>query len=85
MEFKPRYQQPFALETAIQLSIPEITKGTIFEHQPACHSSFQEIVRLQVSLQLLGDTQRLLKEHLDETPDKDADLLLAYKENQETM
>jgi len=70
MEFKPRYQQPFALETAIQLSIPGIT---------------QEIARLQISLQHLGDTQRLLKEHLDETPDKDADLLLAFKENQETI
>ena len=46
---------------------------------------FLEIARLQNSLIHLKRTQTELQEHVDSSPDKDADILEALEENKETM
>ncbi|KAG9041863.1 hypothetical protein FS837_011646 [Tulasnella sp. UAMH 9824] len=69
MEFKPRHPQPFTLEVAAQLSVPEITG---------------EIARLQNSLKHLYSTQTEL-EPFTSGPEKDPDFTAAYEENKGTI
>ncbi|KIO27103.1 hypothetical protein M407DRAFT_243454 [Tulasnella calospora MUT 4182] len=69
MEFQPRHPQPFTLEIATQLSVPEITG---------------EIARLQNSLKHLYSTQTEL-EPFTSGSERDSDLASAYEENKVTM
>ncbi|KAG8885866.1 hypothetical protein FRB97_009028 [Tulasnella sp. 331] len=70
MSFVPKHPQPFSMNVAIELSIPEITG---------------EIARLQLSLERLGDTQMQLSECLSGPDSGDVDLIAAFDENKATM
>ncbi|KAG8984567.1 hypothetical protein FRB90_005223 [Tulasnella sp. 427] len=69
MEFRPRHPQPFSLEVAEQLSVPEITG---------------EIARLQNSLKHLQSTQTELEPYISGS-ERDQDLVNAYEENRQTI
>jgi len=70
MAFVPEHPQPFSLEVAVQLSIPEITG---------------EIDRLQLSIQHLESTQQQLLQYLTGSDADNVDLLEAFKENKATI
>jgi len=67
MEYKPRFAQPFTLTEAIQFDVSLIT---------------EEIARLQNSLQLLRQTQELLREHAATEPEVDVEISKAIEENE---
>ncbi|KAJ7908255.1 hypothetical protein B0H13DRAFT_1474647, partial [Mycena leptocephala] len=70
MEYKPRYAQPFTLAEARLLDVETIT---------------EEIARLQNSLQRLGETQDMLREHvasIQPGEEVDPEIAKAIEENE---
>ncbi|KAJ7498815.1 hypothetical protein FB451DRAFT_1014283 [Mycena latifolia] len=68
MDYQPRYAQPFTLAEARLLDIETITG---------------EIARLQNSLQRLGETQEMLRDHAASIqPDVDPEITKAIEENE---
>jgi len=70
MEYKPRYTQPFTLAEAKLLDVETIT---------------EEIARLQNSLQRLGETQDMLREHvasMQSGEEVDPEISKAIEENE---
>ncbi|KAJ7276497.1 hypothetical protein B0H12DRAFT_1085700 [Mycena haematopus] len=70
MDYKPRYPQPFSLGEAKLLDVETIT---------------EEIARLQNSLQRLGETQSMLREHvaaMQPSEEVDPEITKAIEENE---
>ncbi|KAJ3799092.1 hypothetical protein GGU11DRAFT_680237 [Lentinula aff. detonsa] len=73
MEHRPRYNQPFTLSEANVLDVSTLS---------------EEITRLQYSIKRLRETQEALKGLIDEavSPETaDAEIVQAFKENQDVM
>ncbi|KAJ7180194.1 hypothetical protein C8R43DRAFT_972146 [Mycena crocata] len=70
MDYKPRYTQPFTLTEARMLDVETIT---------------EEIARLQLSLQRLGETQEMLRDVVANGEKVDIEITKAIEENETVM